>query len=258
MKKEVVKANALINAGYRLSLSEQQLILAGIAGVNSFNSELSSGVFYRVYAKDLEIFMDIRHSYLTLKNAVNSLWEREFTVMVNKDGKTVPERNRWIQSIRYLDGEGAVELKFSDGVIPFLSSLTKNFTKYELPDVKGFSSTHSIRIFEWMMKWRIVGEFKLSVSEIKFMLSIEDKYKLFSDFRKYVLEVAQREINTYTKYELNLEFLKKGRVVDSIKFSFKASETTSSSNQINNETKPIISKRAQEMIDEANRLKKSI
>ena len=61
----------------------------------------------------------------------------------------------------------------------------------------------------------------LSYDELKKLLMVEDvkSYNRFPDFRRFVLEKAQLEINELTDIDISFEPIKTGRKVTSIKFT---------------------------------------
>lgn len=52
-------------------------------------------------------------------------------------------------------------------VMPYLTQLKGQFTKYQLKNIAYFNSVHSIRIYELITQYRSVGNREISVEELK-------------------------------------------------------------------------------------------
>ena len=64
-------------------------------------------------------------------------------------------------------------------------------------------------------------QFFITIDELKRRFEITDKYKLYSDFKRRVLEKAMTEINAFSNVSLRYVEIKKGRSVDQIKLIVK-------------------------------------
>jgi plasmid replication initiation protein len=59
------------------------------------------------------------------------------------------------------------------------------------------------------------------VEDLRQWLGLSGKYPLFSDFRRRVLEQAEREINQYTPMQIQWQPIKQGKTVKSIRFDIR-------------------------------------
>ena len=73
----------------------------------------------------------------------------------------------------------SVLLVFSEAVTPLLSDLKSEFTKYLASDLKGLSSAYAIRIYELIKQYENIGKREIAISDLRFMLCLQDKYPLF-------------------------------------------------------------------------------
>ena len=156
------------------------------------------------------------------------LFDRRIVIKDEKGNKTLL---RWVWKVEYVGDAGLVKLNFSPDVITYLSEITKNFTKYKLSEISGFSSQYSIRIYELMSQWQTFGEVEYSVDELRGMLDLGDKYKFFSEFRRNVIDKSVNEINKFSSMKLSYGVRKVGRTVQSIQFKFEMKS--------NKKTKPL-------------------
>lgn len=220
----VVKSNKLIEAGFKLSLNEQRVILMAITHVRR-DRPLSSDEVFEVKAADFMNFfgMSQKKAYEELLDASQRLFERYVTID-NPDPET-PEllstRTRWISSIDYIPNKGKIRLMFAQKMIPYLSVLEKEFTKYKLESVSKMTSTHAIRLYELLMQWGSVGERDVSIEWLKRQTQIEGKYAAIKDFKKNVIDIAVSQINEHTDIEVSYDQRKSGRTVTHFIFTFR-------------------------------------
>jgi plasmid replication initiation protein len=217
----ISKSNALINASYRLTLTEMQIILYGIGLINPLQPE-----FPRSYRIDIDRFakqFNRRHGqiYKEIKDAVvKRFWERDFSYIDDK-GKIVTLR--WLTKMVHQDKTGYIEIKFSEEIQPYLRDLQTNFTAYYIDKIVSFKSIYSVRLYEYAVMFLNKneinqGKFGLLINEIKTQLDITEKYKLFSNFKLKVLNPAKKEINQFSDLTFDYKIKKLGRTPHEIEF----------------------------------------
>ncbi|KLU16125.1 MULTISPECIES: replication initiation protein [Xenorhabdus] len=213
------KSNALIEASYKLTLQEQRVLLVCIGKLNPKDEipkktfKLTANEFYLAFPD-----MGRKHSERHLKEAVERLWDR--TIIINwKDKK---EEIRWIQrKAKYFDGEGRMEISFSDYIMPYLTQLTHQFTAISVKNVSSLKRTYSIRIYELLMQFKKTGERLIKLDDFRAMLGIDDKYKTFKSLNQLVLIPALKELNEKSDLMVLVELVKNGRTVVALHFQFK-------------------------------------
>lgn len=81
---------------------------------------------------------------------------------------------------------------------------------------------YAFRIFELLIQYLPIGKRTMTIKEIGEWCGIErDQYKLYTNFKKRVLERACEEINNRTDYEVDYVEIKEGRKVATIEWSIK-------------------------------------
>ena len=221
MRPAISKSNALIEASYRLSLTEIQIILYGISLINPTSNDFP--LEYRIDIKRFaELFGRVHGEiYNDIKDAIKKrFWERDFTYL-NEKGRSVT--CRWLTRITNEDKTGHIEIKFSEDVQPYLHQLKKNYTCYYIEQISQFKSIYSVRIYEFCLmelnKSRLDKQiFTLEVLELKQRLQLVDKYKRFSNFKDRILEKSRSEINKHSDISLNYSIIKQGRTPQKVKF----------------------------------------
>lgn len=232
----VVTDNGLINAHYRLSLIETRLIKYAAVQVRENNEALFPHLPITIRIDEFAAMfpdMDKKSAYTQVKEAVNKLYNREFswtTLVPFEEGKGVGwteavHRSRWVYSTTYVDGNGTVQLYLAPAVVDQISRLVTEFTSYQLKQIVNLQSAYSIRIYELLAQYKTLGERSFLVSELREILQIEKSYKLFGDFKKRVLVPSMAEINANTDLMVSLEERKVGRSVVQLDFSIKLKKT---------------------------------
>ena len=222
----VVKSNALVQASYKLTLNEQRLVLLGVSMLDSrrpgirpgFNQYEGIKITAQDYAEAFHI--PIRHAYDELREATLNLFERSVIQVEGKGKKTI--KDRWVSRVAYHDGEGWAELSFSHHLLPHLTSLGRDFTKYRLGQVANLRSTYAVRLFEWCVRFRDQGWMVVTIDDIRKRLGIE--YARYADMRRKVIEPAVSELKTKSNLEIDWEPVRKGRAVVAVRFVFKEQE----------------------------------
>ena len=228
-KNHVVKSNQVIEASYQLSAVEQRIILAAISLIPK-NQVITDNELYPVSVNELQLLgVHEKTAYRDLKEGVNRLYERSINVSI--DEKSI--KMRWVQEVQFLDSQGVIGIRFSKPILPFISNLSREFTKYALSDIAGINSAYAIRIYELLVQYRQIGNREISVETLRTMLELGKKYPLFADFKKRVIDTAVDQINEYSPLKVEYEQKKTGRKVTHIYFSFKEKDKGLSENNRN-------------------------
>ena len=214
----VVKDNNIIESSYSLTLVEKRILLGCISKIDSTQQfTKKDGFTIRVdEIKDLVTERTSKNSlYSQVKKGMDRLGERWLDL--NEKGT---DKTRWIYRKKYNDEEGSITLYFTDEILPFLSELKGNFTKYKLQYVSKFSSIHSIRIYELLVQWLSKGTREIEVDALKKMLGVEGKYTRSSNFIEKVIKPSLNDINTHSNLNAGFGVRKTGKKVSHIQFEF--------------------------------------
>jgi len=230
-KNHVVKSNQVIEASYQLSALEQRIVLAAISRIPK-NQIITDDELYPVSISELQLLgVHEKTAYRDLKDGINRLYERSINLSI--EDKSI--KMRWVQEIQFLDSQSIIGIRFSKPILPFISNLSREFTKYALSDIAGINSAYAIRIYELLVQYRQIGKRDISVDSLRTMLELGKKYPLFADFKKRVIDTAVDQINEYSPLSVRYEQKKTGRKVTHIQFSFK--EKSKSINHHNEQNK---------------------
>ncbi|PKH82283.1 replication initiation protein [Psychrobacter sp. 4Bb] len=214
----VVQSNDLILATYTMQKTDKELMLACVSQIDSRPDapQITQDTEYKVSVDDIKSLFFGKNSkneqniYRDIENASKRLYDVDI-VMSLPENKIL--QTRLVSSIVYDPDNGEVVLSFASKILPYLTQLKANFTKYRLLEIGQLSSIHSIRMYELVVMW--VNQFQYSkeftIEEFKHVMSVKNKYKQFSELRRYVIEVAINDVNENTNYRVSVEYKKKSR-----------------------------------------------
>lgn len=247
----VVKANDLIQKNrFELSLPEQKTIAyicSLIKPCNNGEYQIDYEFNIREYCKICGFDYDNGNNYATIKGILKRLRDNSMWVRIEGGSETLMA---WLDRVIADKGSGIVKIRIDDRLAPYLFNLGQNFTKYELYNILAMKSSFSIRMYELLKSYSFRKEIAFDIDELKKILMVENvkSYDRFPDFRRFVLEISQKEINEYTDINISFETVTKGRKV--IKIIFHIEEKKIMDKIIANNTtvdmldcKPIKSKR---------------
>ncbi|RDC50945.1 replication initiation protein [Acinetobacter sp. RIT592] len=245
MRDLVVKDNALINASYNLDLVEQRLILLAIVEARESGKGINANNPLEVHAESyINQFNVARQTaYQALKDASKDLFARQFSYQeMNKRGNIENVLSRWVSEIRYIDAEATVKLIFAPAIVPLITKLEEQFTKYELQQVSNLSSAYAVRLYELLIAWRSTGQTPvIELEEFRKKIGVlDDEYTRMGNFKDRVLHLAIAQVNEFTDITVKYEQHKKGRSIYGFSFSFK---------QKKNVNKPNLEARDQNTLD---------
>lgn len=213
----VVKSNQVVEASYTLTTIEQRLILSAIAQIPK-GEPVTDEVIYTVSVADLQKFgANETTAYRDLKESVSRLFDR--SIVLRSSDRT--SRTRWVQKIDFMDSRGVIGIRFSKDILPFLSNLSTEFTKYLASDLIGVTSTYAIRLYELLVQYQSIGKREISVVDLRWMFELQNKYPVWADLKRWVIDQAVKEINEFSPLSVTYETKKTGRKITSINLRFK-------------------------------------
>nr|WP_181717902.1 replication initiation protein [Psychrobacter sp.]QJS05856.1 replication protein [Psychrobacter sp.] len=220
----VAKSNDLIIASYELTRNEQRLLLACISQINSQPnaSEITMQDEFVVTTEQMkQLYKDSSKDnvYRDLNVVANNLFEREVKIAL-PDNEML--RTRFVSSVLFQPEKSQITVTFAQKILPYLTQLKKNFTRYRLADTVELTSIYAIRLYEMVVCWQGQNRWSETVDlgEFRYMMGCVGKYKQFGQLRQSVIEKAVEQINENTAYHVSVKYRKIKHTYKSVTFSF--------------------------------------
>lgn len=216
----VTKSNYFImNSSYDLSLEEQKLILTLASMVQPSDEE------FKPYKFKISEFIEL----LGVENQAKYTETPKITKELMKKVFEIQEGNKliqtaWLSSAMYEKGTGYVELTFSPYLKPYMLKLSSMFTQYKLANILSMKSKYSPRIYEILKcnEFKKQGYIEIEVKELRKLLKADNIYPLYADFKRRVLQQAQKELKKLSDISFEFEEIKTGRTITAIRFYINA------------------------------------
>ena len=207
----VKKSNVLISSHCKLGINEQKILYKIISCIHINDKDFKD---YEIKVTDIVKFLDEKsQNYYTeikkyTKNLVKAL------LVFEEDGKEI--QTHWVSLAEYKDSN-TILFNFHPRLKPYLIDLRSHFTRFGLENIRKFRSKYSPKVYEMMKQFENTGYRIITVKELRKILSLENKYKKYNDFKKNILLIPQQEVN---KTDIRFEFneIKEGKVIDRIHF----------------------------------------
>ena len=215
----VVKGNALVEARYRLSLQESQVILWLLTQIHPDDEDFKPHRLEIVEFSNLTQ-VDAGNRYSELKKITKHLMQRVMEIYDPETQELI--QAAWLSSAHYKPKKGYVLLEFSPKLKPYLLQLKSHFTKIDIADTLKLKSIHAIRVFELLLQYSNLGERKMSIKNLRSYCGIKDsEYELYAHLKSRIIEKAKIEINAKTEYEVDYIEIKESRKVVALEWTIK-------------------------------------
>ncbi len=265
MSKEVVKfirkANDLVEARYKFDIWEMRLFTKMLTMIHWEDEDFKD---YKIYLKDIVNDFHLtknKDAYRLLRDGAKKLMKKTFLIPFAVEGV---KREFEAPVISGLDSavleSGAMPgsdhlyltISFHPKMKPYLIQLRSQFTMYDVRNILELPSTYSIRIYELLKQYERIGWRTFTIIELKTILGIEDKYKLYGHFKSRVILKAQSDLLEFTDIQFTFDEIKKGRGVGSLKFHISKNKDNVFTNNKETIAAPIIEIPIKENIKKEN------
>ena len=204
--KLIYQHNVITSGRYDYSACMLDILFMVLSGLEVGKLE------YTIHVQDIEAITGRKWNLKQLREATESIGSRMFEI-------ETPERIRqiWLFSnVDYILGTGSFTVGINPKASPYFFDLKNNFTALQLKSVLNCSSKYAKRLYAIACQWRSVGSKRFEIEELKKMLGLIDKkgneqFVEITAFKKFVLEIAKKQINENTDIEIDFELKKRGR-----------------------------------------------
>ena len=188
----IVKDNALINASYNLDLVEQRLILLVISEARESGKGINANDPLTVHAESYinQFGVARQTAYQALKDACKDLFARQFSYQEKRERGRANITSRWVSQIAYIDETATVEVIFAPAVVPLITRLEEQFSKYDIEQISSLSSAYAVRLYELLIAWRSTGQTPvIELAEFRKRLGVlNDEYTRSDNFKNGLLK----------------------------------------------------------------------
>lgn len=229
----VVKSNTIVQKSrYVLSVPEQRAVAYICSMIKPITPEakakqspycpdspwqLEYDFNIKEYALVCGIHYDSGKNYEEVKATLKRLSDRSMWIDDGDGGEVLV---RWLSKVSTNKRSGKARIRLDEDMAPHLFELQEKFLAYGLRNILAMRSQYSIRLYEILRSYAYQKSKTFEIDELKKMLMVENvkSYGNFKDFRKYVLEVAQEEINELTDITITYTPITKGRKTVRVEF----------------------------------------
>jgi len=215
----VVKSNALVEARYRLSLQESQVILWLLTKIKLDEEDFKP---HRLGIAEFAEFTktNVEGKYKEMRNTTKRLMQRVMEIYDSHTQELL--QVNWLSSAHYKYKQGYVLLEFSPKLKPYLLQLKSQFTKIGITDTLKLKSIYAIRVLELLLQYLSVGYRKITIDELRAYCGIEKhEYADYFDLKRKLIEKAKNEVNLKTEYQIGYTEIKESRKVVAIEWRIK-------------------------------------
>lgn len=119
-----------------------------------------------------------------------------------------------------------ITLRFKRSTIELLTHVdfnrTKNkafqYTKFDPFTIRQSSTKYMHPLYQLICSYSEKGGFTMGIDELRTQLQVEEKYKGFDNFHRFVLKHVQKELQIFGAYGYNFSLVKEGKVVKKVVF----------------------------------------
>lgn len=205
-EKLIYQHNVITSGRYDYSATMMDILFMVLSSLEKGKLE------YNIHVQDIEAITGRKWNLKQLREATESIGSRMFEIETKESLDQI-----WLFSrVKYILGTGSFTIEINHHAIPYFFELKNNFTAMQLKSVLNCSSKYAKRLYGIACQWRSVGSKRYEIVELKKMLGLIDKkgneqFTEITAFRKYVLDIAKKQINENTDIEIDFELKKRGR-----------------------------------------------
>ena len=201
---DVMQSSFLTDARFNVKRMEMQIILILIAAAQrdlkeSMNRNLEQGMDIAqppIYKNDVQVAfslndfpLDMSGNEMHLKRAAENLVRQAIETKTESGWIMEP----LLSKVEYIKKERLVVMNVSPSIWSKIMDIRLGYSEYELFTALSLKSTYSVRFY--MMASSNLGPREIPFDELKQQFNLEKKYSKNSDFLKYVVYPAEKELD---------------------------------------------------------------
>lgn len=193
---EIIKqSNYITNARYSFSDYEIKVLVYVIKDIQRILStgtpeiqknllgEIDHKVYFTLSSIDADNQKRIRQALQALLKKTIEIDDNSGWVMVN-----------FISRAKFIKDAGKYEIKIDECLMPYMISLAKGFTTYQL-ETTMLLNANAKRLYFLFSEFANTGVFRVDATKLKEDIGLSDLYNKYDDFKRSVLTRSINEIN---------------------------------------------------------------
>jgi len=205
--KEVVRLhNNFVEAIFSLSADAKKLLLVIWLHSDGKNNDLE------IYQGEIFEKVGIDFAHLNTRHReeiVEELMKKIVTI------KEIDNPQNWqkLQLVRDTEYKnGLLKVDISPKLLPYIDEARERlFTRFNIQNIKPLTSIYAVRLYLLSKQFDDTGWREINIDDFRKMLDLGDKYYRIFDLKKWVLDVAKKQINERTDINIDYELIKQGR-----------------------------------------------
>jgi plasmid replication initiation protein len=219
--KDLIQSYILTSARYDFSVYEKRILYRVIELLQDYTSGVKLNHKYNIQKTifdDVDITMP---ASAFLKDEEDNNYTRSKTALLSLNKKIIEyeDDERWaafnlIERPDIYKLGDSVSFRISPIIAKAFLDFSKGFSKYELKVAMSFESTYAMRFYELLSGQKTPITY--TIENLKIMFKVQNKYNLTSDFFRYVVDIAKKELDKKSPYTFEYKKNKVGRSFISI------------------------------------------
>jgi len=211
--REIIYQDYRLFSNINITDFEARLLILIIAEINHYDKE------FKQYSIDLDtIIADLPHNEVDLGILIKNILSKPLQIesnnnnliMTNLFSEVILTNNQFKARISHVCKDYYLELK-------------KSFTSRELESIMKLKSKYAIKLYILLVKH---SHTLLYVEDIQKLFQVPKSLLIYADFKRKILKVAIKQINTNSDVVVDFKEIKQGKKVVSIAFDLKTKNTT--------------------------------
>lgn len=243
MNNLVVQSNVLLNGVPVMKTGAFKIFLKAVTQVKQ-NEDTSSRDVTLDFGEVSQILTATNNNarrYRVLDSIKRLLSDSVFHIKIYDEHKG-REVDKFYAPISTAEVDGnELTITFSAEIMPYISNLNKNFTKYDVQNIYHLGTNSSISIYQLLRSSlnKVIYSNKLSKEEknrllnpifeldfLKNLTNCSNKYPVFKDYERRILKPSIDLINENTDLEVSYGKIKNGRSIGAIQFFLKEKKSS--------------------------------
>lgn len=213
-KRHVTQSNALIQAKHNLPSLSKKIFCKAISCLDPLKSKSLEVTFN---AKDFSLLFDTNDPHLPLMLLKAADECNHSSIEIKHGDKTIVTRVFHYVELDHKTKD--IKIVFSSVLKDELIELSKNFTSYLLENIVNLNNPAYIRLYEILYSKYKLKKYTVSVDDLRILLGTGVKYPLFANFKKSVIEPAQKVLKTKTDISFTFKEIKCAHKVTDLEFT---------------------------------------